>query len=68
MMFPTFSPDSQTIVSGAHGASLKVWNVANGQLNREIPAADFPLKFSPDGSLLATSDWRDRSVKLWRMK
>lgn len=67
----TFSADSTILASDATGssrASMKLWDVSTGHLVRELATRDFPLKFSPDGALLATGNGREQSVKLWRMK
>jgi WD40 repeat protein len=69
-----FSPDGKLLATGgglpARSAQLKIWNVADGKLVREIPAAHrdtiFGVKFSPDGQYLATAS-ADRLMKVFRV-
>ncbi|HEX5442400.1 MAG TPA: c-type cytochrome domain-containing protein [Pirellulales bacterium] len=69
-----FSPDGALLATGGGLASrrgqLKIFNVADGQLLREIPAAHrdtiHGVRFSPDGQLLATAS-ADRLIKLFRV-
>lgn len=69
-----FSPDGTLLATGGGLASrsgqLKIFQVADGQLLREIPAAHrdtiHGVRFSPDGGLLATAS-ADRLIKLFRV-
>lgn len=57
-----FSPDGKTLVSGGGAPSrsgeLKIWNVADGKLVREVAEAHsdtvFGVRYSPDGTTLAS--------------
>ncbi len=57
-----FSRDGKQLATGSgepsRGGEIKLWDVANGQLVRDIPKvhsdAVFSLEFSPDGKLLAS--------------
>lgn len=67
-----FSPDGRLLATAAGDPSrsgeLKIWNVATGKLEREIPMAHkdavLTLDFSRDGKLLASGS-ADRAVRLW---
>ena len=73
-----FSPDGTLLASGsgsffdAPGTgenNIKLWNVTNGTVLRTLEghSADvWSVKFSPDGSLLASGSG-DKSIKLWRV-
>jgi WD40 repeat protein len=68
-----FSPDGKLLATGgglaARSGQLKLWNVADGRLIREIPEAHrdtiFAVKFSRDGQYLATAS-ADRLMKVFR--
>src|SRR6185312_6308948 len=65
-----FAPDGRAVLSGG-GTSLKLWDVATGQLVRTFVdhSADtnvFSVAFSPDGrSVLSGS--ADKTLKLWEL-
>ncbi|MCU0872325.1 MAG: hypothetical protein MUE50_08265, partial [Pirellulaceae bacterium] len=67
-----FNPDGQLLATGSGDPSrsgqLKIWNIANGTLHKEItePHSDMilALEFSRDGKLLASSA-ADRFIKTW---
>lgn len=69
-----FSPDGTLLATGGGFASrsgqLKIFNVADGGLVREMPDAHrdtiHGVRFSPDGQLLATAS-ADRLIKLFRV-
>jgi WD40 repeat protein len=62
-----FSPDSTWIVSTSHlDNRLRIWDVATGQLRREIQHSDASsrgLTLSPDGRRVAATTWDER--RLW---
>lgn len=67
-----FSPDGKLLATGggepSRSGELKLWNVADGKLAREIPDAHsdtvFGIDFSADGKLLASSA-ADKFVKVF---
>jgi WD40 repeat protein len=69
-----FSADGKLLATGgglaARSGELKLWNVADGKLVREISGAHrdtiFGVKFSPDGQYLATAS-ADRLLKVFRV-
>ncbi len=65
-----FSPDGQQLASGAYNTTLRVWNVATGELTQEITGTDgvAGLQFSPDGTTLAVPVWRSGQAQVWDVK
>jgi WD40 repeat protein len=61
-----FNPDGAYLVSTSPGAGANVRDAASGQHVRELAgsATVQELRFSPDGTLLALSDW-DRRVRVF---
>src|SRR5207302_4695933 len=60
--FAAFSPDVKFLASGAiHYPGVKVWNVQNGELVKELPADEdsgdpnVNVAFSPDGRHFVTA-------------
>lgn len=63
----SFSPDGQTLVSGALDNTVRLWRLSGGaQLAARHEHSDevFDLNFSPDGSLLAAAT-NDRRARVW---
>jgi WD40 repeat protein len=50
-----FSPDGKTLASIGFEQTVRLWNVDEGKLVRDVPQESFPssVVFSPDGSVLA---------------
>ncbi|XCN75363.1 MAG: WD40 repeat domain-containing protein [Candidatus Electrothrix aestuarii] len=61
-----FSPDSQTLASGARDDTIKIWDIQKGQLLRTIEynATGYDVSFSPDGRTLTAGSY-DGIVNLW---
>ena len=61
-----FSPNGKLLASAGCDRTVKLWNVASGQLLRTLGHADevMAVAFSTDGPLLV-SGGRDNQVYLW---
>jgi WD40 repeat protein len=61
-----FTPDSKSLASAGSDGTIKLWNVATGQVALTLqhigPATG--VVFSADGKLMATSG-ADATVRLW---
>jgi WD40 repeat protein len=61
-----FSPDGQTLTSACNDMTVKLWNVATGELRHTLTGHTnrvYAVSFSPDGRTLASGAWDD-TVKL----
>ena len=62
-----FSPDGNTIVSGSHEGTLKLWDVKSGREIRSFSGHSFDVwfvAFSPDGKTIVSGSGDD-TLKLW---
>lgn len=65
----TFNPDGQTLASGSHDETIKLWNLATGKELRTLTGHTktvTSVAFSPDGQTLASGSW-DQTIKIWGM-
>ena len=63
-----FSPDERTVATIAKDRKVKIWDITTGKQLRsfDIPTQDNGISYSPNGKLIATSNWWDGTdVKLW---
>jgi WD40 repeat protein/predicted Ser/Thr protein kinase len=63
-------PDGQTLVSGSLDNTIKIWNVATGQLLHTLKGdanSVFSVAVSPDGQTLASGN-EDNTINIWRAK
>ncbi|MCK4451842.1 MAG: PD40 domain-containing protein, partial [Anaerolineae bacterium] len=64
-----FSPDGQTIATGASDGIVRLWRVSDGTLLHALDGHARPVSgiaFSQDGTRLISGS-RDRSVNIWRV-
>jgi WD40 repeat protein len=65
-----FSPTS-SLLAAACGMHVRLWNIATGQIQVDLDGPEDPLAnvvFSPDGTTLAASGYRNTAVWLWSVK
>jgi WD40 repeat protein len=64
------SSNGQTLVSGSEDKTIKVWNLATGQLSRTLSGHSDTVRaiaLSSDGRILASGSG-DTTIKLWNMQ
>jgi WD40 repeat protein len=62
------SSDGTTVASGSYDRSIRLWNVATGQVRAVLVGHAHPiqsLSFSPDGQTLASKSHADGEIRLW---
>jgi WD40 repeat protein len=65
----SFTPDSQTLISGSFDQSIKLWKLPSGQITHDLKdhhKGVFALAVSADGKTLASGSW-DETIKLWNI-
>ncbi len=62
----TFSPDGDRLVTRSATGRIRIWNVADGKLIRELaaPAVAADVQYSSDGRILLSTGY-DRIAQLW---
>ena len=62
-----FSPDGQSVLSGSHDKTLKIWSVSDGSERYTLSGHSDMVSscaFSPDGSTVLSGSY-DNTLKLW---
>ena len=62
-----YSPDWQYIASGANDETIKLWEVANGDLLNTFDGHNddvWSVAYSPDGQYIASGS-SDKTIKVW---
>jgi len=63
------SPDGQTLVSGSSDKTIKIWNLATGDLIRTLSGHSYSVwsvAISPNGKTLVSGS-SDKTIKIWNL-
>jgi len=63
------SPDGRTLASGSSDNTIKIWNLATGELIRTLSGHSNSVRsvaISPDGRTLSSGS-RDKTIKIWNL-
>ncbi|ALF53910.1 serine/threonine protein kinase [Nostoc piscinale CENA21] len=67
--FVIFTPDNKTLISASRDKTIKVWNLATGQLIRTLKGHTegvSSVAISPNGQILVSGS-RDKTIKVWNL-
>jgi len=65
-----YSPDGRVLASGSEDRTVKLWNLATGQVRHGLAGHEAEVRalaFSPDARRLASGSW-DGTLRLWKVR
>ena len=66
----SFNPNGTQLATSSDDYKIRVWGVMSGKLLKTLPDTDIinEVDFSPDGARLASTGYKDGTVKIWNLK